>query len=155
MKRLHLLILPLALLLLSACATIETVLTKDTLAAQLVVQEATARAIEVGSTPAARYQRAQRIAQTVAAIKVTFDTTATTLPGLVQLATERIVALKLGPSDAIIAQALLDALAERVAAKLCPGADPAAPCTIPADKTIYVDTVLNWVTQATQLYPPA
>lgn len=140
---------------LAACASVESFLQKDTLAAQLLVQEATARVIEVGHSTAERYQRAQTIARTAAAIKVSFDTSVTTLPGLVQLAEARIAALHLQPSDAIIAQALVGALSERIAAKVCPGTDPNAVCTIPADKTVFVDTVLVWVTQATALYPPA
>lgn len=140
---------------LGACASVESFLQKDTLAAQLLVQEATTRVIEVGHSPAERYQRAQNIARTVAAIKVSFDTSVTTLPGLVQLATARIAALNLAPSDQILAQALVGALAERIAAKVCPGTDPNTACTIPADKTVFVDTVLAWVTQATAFYRPS
>lgn len=155
MKPLILLVTVIGLGALVGCASVEGFLQKNTLAAQLIVQEATARAIEAGPK-ADQPARAAKIASTASAIKVTFDTTATTLPGLVQLATQRILALKLGPADAVIAQALLDALAAQIQAKVCPAnsADPNAVCTLSADKTVYVDTVLDWISSTAALYAP-
>jgi hypothetical protein len=141
-----------ALLALAGCATVESVLSKNTLAAQLVVQEATARVIEAGHSPMEQQLRAQNIAKTVAAIKTTFDTTATTLPNLVDLASQRIIALKLGPADAILAQAFVSTLSQMVQAKVCSAANTGTPCTIPADKVFWVDSVLSWVTATTKLY---
>lgn len=150
----------------AGCASIGNFLNQNSLAAQLVVQEATARVIEAGGSAADKQARAQKIAIITAQVKQVIDTTAMDLPSIVAFVGQQVLAIKLGPADAILAQGLIDVLTQEIAAKVCPGSTvpasttappsatvPAA-CTIPATFTATADTVLSWVTSTTALYTP-
>lgn len=140
------------LLVLTACASVESFLDKNSAAAQIVVEEATARVIQAGTSAITQKARAQSIAAIVTQVKQTFDTQAQTLPELVALVTTRVAALKLSPADAILSQALITQLSALLQQKVCPGTDPATACTIPAAQTAYVDSFLGWILSATALY---
>jgi uncharacterized protein YceK len=142
---------------LAGCTSVESFLDRNNTAAMIVVQQATARTIEVGKTAADQQARAIKVIQIATDVQQTWDTTAKDLPAILDLVALRVAELKLGPADALLAQDLIQAAGQLISEKLCPGGtapNPTAPtaCTIAAGSTTYVDTVLGWVIGAAKIY---
>lgn len=140
------------------CASVQAFLDKNNTAAMLVVQQATARTIEVGKSPEEKAARAQKVIQIATEVQQVVDGTAKDLPSIIAAVGVRVAALKLGPADALLAADLVQVAGQLIQQKLCPAgvtpSDPQAPtgCTIPANLTTYVDNVLGWVISSARLY---
>lgn len=126
------------------CASCETI-EKTPATAALVVQYATAKVIEAGTSPGERATRAARIKAIATDAKSWLDGDAVTLDLLQQVAQERIAKLDLSPADLLLANGLLQVVVTELQAKVGQG-------VLSPELKLTVSQVLAWVAGAADLY---
>jgi len=111
-------------------------------ATQLVVQYATLKVIERGSTPDDQALRASRIREIATEAKTNLQKGDVPLEALKVIVGERIAKYALSPADQLLANALVQAVMDELQARVGVGA-------IPPDTMYQAEQVLDWVITAT------
>lgn len=131
----------LAAVFLSGCTVVSSV-AANVDQAKFVVQMATMKVIEAGKD---RKARAVKIREIAADAKILIDANAVSVDLVAQATRVRIAALRLAPSDQILADALLDSVVANLKDRVGDG-------VIEADRKLRVNTVLTWVIATADLY---
>lgn len=142
MRNLALGLMAAAVLAFAGCASLGTPIQQT--AEQLVVEYATLKVIGSGSTTAARQAKASQILSIASTAKADFADPAATLATVTAQVAVRIAALKLDPADQLVANALVQVVADELSAKI--GAGVLNPAQVTS-----VNTVLGWVVEAASM----
>lgn len=127
---------------LSGCATLGNAQFQP--AEQLVVEFATLKVIDIGSTTAVRQARADKIRSIAADAKAIADTGGVAIAAVQAAAMAAVAKLNLAPADQFLADALIQTVVAELQARVGAG-------VIPANALVQVDAVLGWVITAASL----
>jgi hypothetical protein len=131
-------------LVLAACVAVTgcASLVQNVDQAKIVVQLSTMKVVEAGKD---RHARAEQIQKIAAEAAVLLDASSVSVDVVADAVRVRVASLHLEPSDAILANMLIDAVASDLKQKVGDG-------VIEPDKKVRVNAVLTWVSDAARFY---